>query len=656
MPTKNCCCESCNNNRLSLFFKPRIITGIIFFAVGMTLEYGLIRIPSILIFINMELIIFLVSYILIGSDVLIRCLKNIRHGKIFDENFLMGISTIGAFCIDEYPEAVAIMLFYQIGEAFQDAAVEKSRASITALMDIRPDYARLVTADGNIEVSPSSVEVGSNIIVRPGERIPLDGIIADGASSLDVSALTGESMPKDAAKGDVVLSGAINNTGILVIKVTKNAEESTVSKILKLVEESAEKKSRMENFITKFARFYTPAVVFSAILMAFALPVLSGDYQFKKWIYKSLVFLVVSCPCALVISIPLTFFAGLGAASKNGILIKGSCYLSALCKINTVIFDKTGTLTKGVFKVCDIYPSANYNNNTLLYYTVCAESSSNHPAASALRDSFGSQTGNAIINDFEERAGLGVKAIVDGKTIFAGNAALLTKENIPFEIRNNIGTIIYVAIDGNFAGSIIINDEIKNDAVQAVLDLRALGVNNIAIFTGDTNRQALAVAQIIGIKDVYSEMLPYQKAEKIEYLVKNKIGKGNIIFAGDGINDAPSLAISDIGVAMGAGSDAAIEAADIVLMTSEPHKISRTIQIARRTQRIVVQNIILALSIKAAILIFGVLGAAKIWGAVFGDVGVALIAVLNATRAFKTVKPFHLRNAFSKYPPQKLPQ
>ena len=629
------CCDHAKPSKKNHRLKIRLGAGALLFAAGLLLEQNLLPSPDW----PLGIIICLAAYLITGYDVLIRSARNIARGQVFDENFLMSISTIGAFCIGEYPEAAAVMLFYQLGEALEAAAAGASRASIQRLMDIRPDYANLVTQDGITRVSPADVHIGDYILVKPGERIPLDGIVTEGSASLDLSALTGESMPKDTGVNDEVLSGAINKTGALTIKVTKSAGDSTVSKILKLVEESAEKKSHVENFITTFARYYTPAVVFAAVLVAVLPPVIPGNFEFKTWIYNALVFLVVSCPCALVISVPLSFFAAIGAASRSGILVKGSNYLSALARVDTVIFDKTGTLTQGKFRVSAIYAQPPYDNAALLRYAAGAETYSNHPAASAIQQEY-QQTQAAepppppSATLIAEHAGLGVEALVDGEKVYAGNAKLMAQQNIEWQHYNEAGTAVYLAIAGKYAGAVIIQDEIKPGAKPAVTDLRKLGVKEIAMFTGDTKKEAERIAEETGISTVHSDLLPHQKAEELEKIIKAKTNKGSVVFVGDGINDAPSLAISDIGIAIGStGSDAAIEAADIVLMTGEPQKISQALRIARKTRRIVAENITLALGVKAIILILGIFGLARIWAAVFGDVGVALLATLNALRS-----------------------
>jgi len=583
-----------------------------------------------------SLMLYLSAYVLIGGEVVLRALKNISKGKVFDENFLMSLATISAFAIGEYPEGVAVMLFYQIGELFQDAAVNRSRRSITALMDIRPDYANLQTPNGTRRVSPEEVGVGDVIVVRPGEKIPLDGTITSGTSALDTSALTGESLPRDVEEGSEVLAGAINQSGLLTVRVTKVFGESTLSKILVLVQNASSKKAPTEAFITRFSRYYTPAVVFAALALALIPPVLIPGAVFSDWLNRALVFLVVSCPCALVISIPLGFFGGIGGASRNGILIKGGSYLEALSRVETAVFDKTGTLTQGVFKVSRI---AADDPEKLLYYAAHAEYSSTHPIAVSIRQAYKGKVDENLITNLEERAGFGISVTVDGKRVLAGNARLMENEHIAFDSAQEPGTIVYVAIDGHFAGYIVISDELRRDSAAALKELKKLGVKKTAMLTGDSQVTGEAVAEKLGLDAVYTELLPHQKVEKLEELNRLKTGKGTLVFVGDGINDAPVLARADVGIAMGgAGSDAAIEAADVVLMTDEPRRLPTAIRIARKTRRIVMQNIVFALGVKGVILILGAFGIATMWEAVFGDVGVALIAILNATRAMRTAK------------------
>lgn len=581
----------------------------------------------------LEFGLYLVSYLMIGSEVLMKSASNIRRGQVFDENFLMTVATFGAFAIGEFPEGVAVMLFYQVGEFFQDIAVNRSRRSIKSLMDIRPDFANLKTGDETKRVSPDVVSVGNLIIVRPGERVPLDGIVTEGKSLLDTSALTGESVPRKVEVGDGILAGSINNNGVLTVEVTKEFGESTVSKILDLVQNAAGKKAPTENFITKFARYYTPAVVFVAIALAVIPPLAIPGEVFTKWVYRALIFLVVSCPCALVISIPLSFFGGIGGASRNGILIKGSNYLEALYHVDTVVFDKTGTLTKGVFKVTALKPAALTSEPELLEYAAYAEGYSNHPIAMSIMKALGKDINRNEINEYEEISGHGVKVRAKDKEILAGNGRLMAREGIAFENPDVIGTVVHVAVDREYAGYIIISDEIKEDAEKAVKELKNVGVRKTVMLTGDIQSAGEKVAEKLGLDGVFTDLLPDQKVEKLELLEKEKPKKGRLVFVGDGINDAPVLARADIGFAMGGlGSDAAIEAADVVIMTDEPSKIAAAIKIAKQTRSIVWQNIIFAFGIKLVVLLLGAGGIASMWEAVFADVGVALIAVLNAMR------------------------
>jgi Cd2+/Zn2+-exporting ATPase len=612
-----------------------LILSIVLFSLGLVFDY----VPSITLPPLLRLSIFLASYILAGGEVLVTAIRNITRGEIFDENFLMGIATIGAIAIGEYPEGAAVMIFYQIGEAFQNYAVGRSRKSISALMDIRPDYANLKTAAGLERVSPETINIGDLIVVKPGEKIPLDGVVTDGFSSLDASALTGESLPRDVEKGSAVLSGSINKTGLLTIEVNKTFGESTVSKILNLVQNAGSKKSVTENFITKFARYYTPVVVFSAVVLAVLPPLFIPGASFAEWINRALVFLVVSCPCALVISIPLSFFGGIGGASRNGILIKGSSYLEALTSVDTVVFDKTGTLTKGLFSVTRIVPAKSFTEEELLYYAAHGESNSNHPIALSIRNAYGKEIDTGAIDSYEEIAGKGVSVRIGENTILMGNGKLFEAAKIAIPPAEEPGTIVYLAVNGKYAGYIVISDELKTDSGQAIEELRAIGVKRIAMFTGDNKAVGESIAKKIGLDKVYTELLPHQKVEYLEALEQSKSGSGKLVFVGDGINDAPVLARSDVGIAMGGvGSDAAIEAADVVLMTDEPSKIAEIIRIARKTRNIVWQNIVFALSVKGVILVLGALGMATMWEAVFGDVGVALIAVLNAMRVMKKGK------------------
>ena len=576
--------------------------------------------------------IYIISYLIVGLDVLIEAIKNIFKGEVFDENFLMTIATIGAFAIGEYPEAVAVMLFYQVGEMFQSYAVDKSRKSIASLMDIRPDFAN-IKKNGSIEkVSPDKISIGDIIIVKPGEKVPLDGTIVDGNSMLDTSALTGESVPREVNIGDEVLSGSINQNGLIEIKVTKSFGESTVSKILDLVENASSKKSKSENFISKFAKYYTPIVVVIAVLLAIIPPIIFKETEFIQWLYRALTFLVVSCPCALVISIPLGFFGGIGGASKLGVLVKGSNYLEALSKTEVVVFDKTGTLTEGVFEVKKVN-SVDITKEDLIKYAAYAESFSNHPIANSLKKAYGKDIDNKKISETHELSGLGVNAVVDGKEVFVGNEKLMQEKNIEYIKCNEIGTILYVAINNQFKGTIIISDKIKADAKKAIEKLKKNNVKKIVMLTGDKKAVGESVAKELGLDEVYTELLPNDKVEKVEELMKSKSEKGKPAFVGDGINDAPVLAISDIGIAMGGlGSDAAIEAADVVLMTDEPSKVVDAIKISKKTLKIVKQNIIFAIVVKILVLILSAIGLSNMWQAVFADVGVSVLAILNALR------------------------
>jgi len=586
---------------------------------------------------TIELILYLVSYVLVGGEVVLRALRNIRRGQVFDENFLMSIATIGAFTIGQYPEGVAVMLFYQLGEIFQGIAVNRSRKSITALMDIRPDFANLKINNDIKKVSPEEVNIGDVIIVKPGEKVPLDGKVIEGNSMVDTSALTGESVPKKVSLGYNVLGGVINKNGLLTIEVEKEFKDSTIAKILDLVQNASSKKASTEKFITKFARYYTPVVVFSAVALAAIPSLVIEGATFSQWLYRALAFLVVSCPCALVVSIPLGFFGGIGGASKNGILVKGGNYLEALNNVDVVVFDKTGTLTKGVFEVSEIVPKNNISKDELIGFAAYAESFSNHPIATSILNAYGKEIAKDAVKNYEEISGHGVKVIVEEKEILAGNHKLMNKENISYERVETIGTVVHVAVDKEYAGCIVISDEIKEDSAKAINALRSLGVKKTVMLTGDNKRIGTKVAEQLGLDEVYAELLPDQKVEKVELLYKEKSPKGKLIFVGDGINDAPVLARADIGIAMGGvGSDAAIEAADVVIMTDEPSKIALAIKIAKKTRTIVMQNIFFAFGVKVIILILVALGLGTMWEAVFGDVGVALLAVLNSMRAMKT--------------------
>ena len=580
-------------------------------------------------------LIFLTAYLIAGGEILWKAVKNILRGEIFDENFLMGIATLGAMAIGEYPEAVMVMILYRIGEYFQGLAVKKSRKSITDLMDIRPEHANVEENGIIITKSPEKVKINDIIIVKAGEKIPLDGEIIEGKAILDTSALTGESIPREAQKGDTVLSGCINTNGLIKIRVTKEFTDSTVSKILELVEHASSKKAKAENFITKFAHYYTPVVVFGALLLATIPPVLTGT-AFNIWIERALTFLVISCPCALVISVPLSFFAGIGGASKCGILIKGSSYLELLSRPDSVVFDKTGTLTKGSFKVTKINPQDGITREELLELTAAAENFSNHPIAISIKNAYGKEINPTAITDVVEDAGNGVSANINGIRVLAGNAKLMEKYNINFKQSNESGTIIYTAKNNEFIGYIVISDEIKPDSTDAVKELKKL-VNNIVMLTGDSENTARHIAAKLGIEKYYSELLPADKVAKIEEIIQNKTKNKSVIFTGDGINDAPVLARADIGIAMGGlGSDAAIEASDVVIMDDKPSKIPAAVKIAQKTMLIVRQNIIFAIGVKVLFLMLGAFGYMTMWGAVFADVGVTLLAVLNSLRALKS--------------------
>lgn len=580
-----------------------------------------------------RLLIYFSAYLIAGGDVVLKAIKHILKGKVFDENFLMVLATVGALAIGEYPEAVMVMVLYQIGEMLQDYAVEKSKKSISLLMNIRPDYANIVVNSELIKKKPEDVKIGDTIVVKTGEKIPLDGIVINGHASIDTSALTGESIPKSLKAGDNAVSGCINTNGVLTIKVEKEFSESTVSKILELVEHASSKKAKAENFITKFARYYTPAVVFGAVTLAILPPLFIQGAQFSTWLQRALTFLVISCPCALVISVPLGFFAGIGGASRNGILIKGACYIEALSKPYTVVFDKTGTLTKGTFAITSINPVKDITTDYLLKVSAYAENYSNHPIASSIKNAFAEKIDKDLINNVEEIAGNGVKATVNGKEILAGNCKLMKMFNIAYIEAENIGASIYIAENGKFIGSITISDELKSDSKLAIEKLNKK-VKQTVMLTGDSKTPAEYVAKELGIKNVYSELLPSHKVEKLEELIEAK--QGSVIFVGDGINDAPVLTRADVGIAMGGlGSDSAIEASDVVIMTDEPSKVSKVISIAHKTMTIVKENIAFALGIKALFLILGAFGFVTMWGAVFADVGVTLIAVINSLRALK---------------------
>lgn len=622
-------------NRKQKKMLARILT-----AAAMLIALKLIPVTGVL-----QLVLYLAAYLVIGYDILKKAWRGILNRQVFDENFLMAVATVGAFALaivsrsGDYVEAIAVMLFYQIGELFQSYAVGKSRRNISALMDIRPDYAN-IERDGQLEkVDPDEVEIGSVIVVQPGEKVPLDGVILSGASSLNTSALTGESLPRDAKAGDEVISGCINMTGVLRIQTTKAFGESTVSKILELVEDSSSHKSKSENFISKFARVYTPAVCYSALALAVLPPVvrlmLGHPAQWSDWIYRALTFLVISCPCALVISIPLSFFAGIGGASKEGVLIKGSNYLETLSKVKTVVFDKTGTLTQGVFEVSGVHHSE-MENEKLLEYAALAECASSHPISKSLQRAYGKAIDRDRVRDIQEISGKGVSAVVDGHAVLAGNDKLMALRGIPFIGCHSVGTIIHIAIDGQYAGHIVISDVVKPHAKEAIERLKHAGVEKTVMLTGDSRRVADQVAGALGVDEVHSELLPADKVAQVEKLLADKGGKDKLAFVGDGINDAPVLSRADIGIAMGAmGSDAAIEAADVVLMDDDPLKIAKAIRISRKCIGIVYQNIVFALAVKFACLALGALGLANMWAAIFADVGVMVLAVLNAIRALQ---------------------
>ena len=605
----------------------RVLASAVLFAVALLLPTeGWLR-----------LFTFLIPYAVIAWDVLWRAVRNIAHGQVFDENFLMALATVGALATGEYPEAVFVMLFYQVGELFQSYAVDQSRKSITSLMDIRPDYAN-IEVDGQLrQVDPEDVAVGDTIVIKAGERIPLDGVVLEGTSNVDTAALTGESLPREAQPGDDVISGCVNLSGLLLVRVTKAFEESTVAKILDLVENSSSKKAKAENFITKFARYYTPAVVLAAVALAL-LPPLFTSIQWVDSIQRALNFLVVSCPCALVISVPLSFFGGIGGASKNGILVKGGNYLEVLAKTELVVFDKTGTLTRGVFNVTAIHPD-HCGEAQLLELAALAESYSDHPISRSLKEAYGKELDASRVSNVEELSGRGVRATVDGRQICAGNDKLMEDIGVSWHPCHRVGTTVHVASDGVYLGHIVISDEVKPDAKEAITALKACGVRRTVMLTGDAKAVGESVAQELGLDEVHTQLLPADKVTRVEALLGEVSPKGALAFVGDGINDAPVLSRADIGIAMGGlGSDAAIEAADIVLMDDKPSKLADAIRIARRTLAIVRQNIVFALAVKFLVLALSAAGVANMWEAVFADVGVSVIAILNAMRALKTVK------------------
>lgn len=633
-----CCGGDCGHDHGEVNLKSwGFLSGIALFALGISLRILAVQVPELA-----AALVFLAAYLLIGKEVLLTAVRNILKGKVFDENFLMAIASIGAFAIGEYPEAAAVMIFYQVGEYMQDRAISSSRKSISALMDIRPDTANKKTAGGMLVVAAEEVKTGDTIIIKAGEKVPLDGIVTKGSSAMDTRALTGESLPRDVAAGSTVLSGSINGQGVLEVEVTKEFSESTATKIIELVQNAGSKKAKTENFITKFAGYYTPAVVAVAAALALIPPFVLGLGAFSDWLYRALVFLVVSCPCALVISIPLGFFGGIGAASSRGILVKGGNFLEALNGVDTVIFDKTGTLTSGEFKVTDIIGHNGYSKEEVLRYAAHAEYHSTHPIAVSIKNRYCEDPVNQIdetqITGLTEKAGFGIIAQIGSQTVLAGNSRLLEDEGIGIIPVEGIGTVVYIAVDGSYAGAVLISDELKADSRRAIRELHELGVKRVAMLTGDSEKIGSSVGLELNISEVYSELLPHQKVEVLETILAEKqsdTGKsGKVIFVGDGINDAPVLARSDIGIAMGGvGSDAAIEAADIVIMNDEPSKLTTAIRVAQKTRIIVWQNIIGALGVKGIVLLLGALGYATMWEAVFADVGVAILAVLNSVRA-----------------------
>ncbi|MEI3611529.1 heavy metal translocating P-type ATPase [Pseudogracilibacillus sp. SO30301A] len=608
-----------------------------------------------------EFLMYLVPYLIVGGDILWKAARNITRGQVFDENFLMSVATIGAFCLGVYSEGIAVMLFFQVGELFQSYAVSKSRKSISELMDIRPDYANVIRNGELLQVDPEEVQINEIVVVRPGERIPLDGIVTDGFSAIDTSALTGESVPREVQAGEDVISGCVNQTGKLTIQVNKEYGQSTVAKILELVENSSDKKSKSENFITKFSRYYTPFVVLAAVILAIVPPLIMGQ-PFVMWVERALIFLVISCPCALVISVPLSFFGGIGGASKSGVLVKGSNYLEALANTEMVVFDKTGTLTKGSFMISEIN-SDKMPDHKLLELAAYAEDYSNHPIAQSIKKAYGRKVDSSRIKDIEEIAGHGVKAVIDGSVVLAGNTKLMKRERISYHDRSLVGTVVHLAVNNEYMGYILIEDEIKKDASHAITALKSLGIRQTVMLTGDADAVGKKVADTLKLDKAYTELLPADKVEHMEELMRQKNAKGKrafvsdsinnapvleraykgkLAFVGDGINDAPVLARADIGIAMGGmGSDAAIEAADVVIMTDEPSKIATVMKISKKTLRIAKQNIIFALGVKGIVLILGAIGMTTMWGAVFADVGVSVIAILNAIRALN-VKKFNI--------------
>lgn len=609
----------------------RIIISLALFIVSIIIDFNNESINNIIL---------VIAYLVVGLEIIKKAIRNIFRGKLFDENFLMSIATIGAFAIGEFSEAVAVMVFYQIGELFQSYAVDKSRKSIASLMDIRPDYANVIRDEKEEKVSPEDVKIGEIIIVRPGEKIPLDGIVIEGSSVLDTKALTGESLPRQTSKGEDVLSGSININGVIKVKVTKKFEESTVSKILDLVENASSKKSKSENFITKFAKYYTPIVVIIALILAIVPPLIMTGETFSEWTYRALSFLVVSCPCALVISIPLSFFGGIGGTSQIGVLVKGSNYLEKLSKAGIIVFDKTGTLTEGVFEVQNINP-VNISEEELLEIVAIAESYSNHPISLSVRKAHGKKIDKNRIKDSKELTGLGISSKVDGKDILIGNEKLMQENNIEYEKCDEVGTVLYTAINNKYVGHILIADKIKEDSNKTIKELKRNNIRQTIMLTGDRKDVGENVSKKLGLDKVYTELLPHEKVEKVEELMKSKKNKESLVFIGDGVNDSPALRISDIGIAMGGlGADAAIEAADIVIMTDEPSKILQALYLSKRTMNIVKENIVFAISIKILVLILSAIGLSTMWMAVFADVGVSVLAIINALRVLnvKNVK------------------
>lgn len=613
----------------------RIVITFILFVVLMVCEHagilGKIGSPAVTFF------LYLIPYLIIGYDIIWKAVRNISHGQVFDENFLMMIATFGAFAVGEYSEAAAVMLFYQVGELFQNYAVGKSRQSISDMMNICPEYANIEENGELVQVDPDDVEVGSIIVIKPGERIPLDGIVVEGESMIDTAALTGESVPRKAAAGDEIISGCVNGSNTLRVKVTKEFEDSTVARILELVENASSKKAKVENFITRFARYYTPVVTIGAVLLAILPPLIFGG-GWGEWVQRACIFLVISCPCALVISVPLGFFGGIGAASKLGVLVKGSNYLEAVAEMTTIVFDKTGTLTKGEFKVSKVIP-VERNEEELLDLAAHGEGYSNHPIANSIREAYKNPLSMERVSGTEEIPGHGIHTFIDGKEVFLGNAKLMQAQNISYTENHSVGTVIYVACDGVFAGTIVISDTVKEGAGEAIAAMKQVGVRHCVMLTGDRKEAAEAVAAELGLDEVHAELLPGDKVGKVEQLLENQMEKERLAFVGDGINDAPVLTRADVGIAMGTmGSDAAIEAADIVLMDDDVRKIASLVKIARKTLTIVKQNIVFALGVKALVLVLGAVGMANMWGAVFADVGVSVIAILNSMRTLKMGK------------------